>query len=229
MAIVRSAHAAAAEGLADAGSSAPLRTRRAEVLACLEDAGEPTTVAVVAERTDLHVNTARFHLDALVADRLAERSAESSGSPGRPRILYRARPRPSGPRSYRLLGRMLSGLVADLDPDGSAAVRTGQAWGRELVDAAPGTQDADEALVRLDALMDDVGFDPVTTPRRSGAEVQLRHCPFLEVAADQSDVVCGLHRGLIEGALEQIHAPLAVEELRPFVGPGLCVARLRSR
>lgn len=230
MAIVRSAHVGGTERLTDTASAARLGARRTEVLACLEGASEPVTVTAVAERTGLHVNTARFHLDGLVGDGLAERSAEASGSPGRPRILYRARVRPSGPRSYRLLGSMLSGLVGDLDPDGSAAARAGRAWGRRLV-AAPGDgHDRDEALTRLDALMEDVGFDPLTEPGRSGgAEVRLRHCPFLEVATERPAVVCAVHRGLIEGALEQLDAPLELSELRPFVAPGLCVARLRSR
>jgi predicted ArsR family transcriptional regulator len=229
MAIVRSAHVEAAERLTDGASGAALGARRAEVLACLEDATGPVTVASVAERTGLHVNTARFHLDGLVGAGRAERSAEASGAPGRPRILYRARPLPSGPRSYRLLGRMLTAAVGDLDPDGSAAARAGQAWGRRLVDSHGSTRDPEEALARLDALMEDVGFDPVTESLAGAAEIRLRHCPFLEVANERPEVVCALHRGLIDGALEQLDAPLEVRELRPFVEPGLCVARLRSR
>jgi predicted ArsR family transcriptional regulator len=231
MAIVRFAHADHAGRLTDPPSAAQPGARRAAVLACLEESAEPVGVATVAERTGLHVNTARFHLDGLVGQGLAERYAEASGSPGRPRILYRPLPRPTGPRSYQLLGRMLAGVVADLDPDGAAADSAGEAWGRELVDASPGGgRDHDGVLVRLDALMTEVGFQPVTTTEPGGgAEIDLHHCPFLEVATERTAVVCGLHRGLMKGALDRLGASLDVAELRPFERPGVCVARLRSR
>jgi predicted ArsR family transcriptional regulator len=231
MAIVPSTHPGGTERLTDPEPVARLGARRTQVLECLRKAAEPVTVATVAERTDLHVNTARFHLDGLVGHGLAERSALSSGSRGRPRIEYRARAPRSGPRSYQLLGRMLGGLVADLDPSGSAALRAGRSWGRQLVDSSPGDgHDRETALVRLDALMEGVGFAPVTDPGEGNdAEVRLHHCPFLEVAAERSEVVCAVHRGLMEGALDEIDAPLEVTDLRPFVRPGVCVARLRSR
>ena len=49
------------------------------------------------------------------------------------------------------------------------------------------------------------------------------------LAAMHPDVVCGMHGGLIAGALAELGGRLDLEELRPFVEPGLCVARLGSR
>jgi predicted ArsR family transcriptional regulator len=57
----------------------------------------------------------------------------------------------------------------------------------------------------------------------------LRHCPFLEVAADRSSVVCPVHLGLMQGALDAWDAPLTVDRLDPFVEPDLCLAHLSDK
>ncbi|MDN5725386.1 MAG: helix-turn-helix domain-containing protein [Propionibacteriales bacterium] len=69
-------------------------------------------------------------------------------------------------------------------------------------------------------LLDDLGF----APERHGAAVDLRHCPFLELAEVRSQVVCPLHLGLMQGALEG--TPVGVDRLDPFVEPDRCVAHL---
>jgi predicted ArsR family transcriptional regulator len=207
-----------------------LGARRRAVLDGLRRSPEPTTAAAVADRTGLHLNTARFHLDGLVEQGHAERRAEERGTPGRPRILYSARAAAAEPRSYGLLSRMLAGLVATLDRDGSAARQAGRDWGRRLVEAAGPAEHAgaDDALERLDALMDEIGFEPETLPGGE-PEVHVHHCPFRDVAQVSADVVCALHLGLMQGALDELGAPVQVESLRPFATPRLCVARLAAR
>jgi predicted ArsR family transcriptional regulator len=217
--------------LTDVAPHAPgvVATSRRRILDELRAAEEPLSAAEMAERAGLHLNTARFHLDKLVEHGHAERHTEARSTPGRPRIRYAARaagdPRP---RSYQLMARMLASLVATLDRDGTATAEAGRAWGRHLV-ASPvpmARVDVPEALARLDALMDAVGFAPETS---SGAEPEMRlhHCPFLEVAELEPGVACTLHRGLIEGALGQVGGPVELEDLQPFVAPSLCIARLR--
>ena len=51
--------------------------------------------------------------------------------------------------------------------------------------------------------------------------------PF-PVAADDDhrDLVCTLHRGLVEGMVGGLKPPLAVKEFKPFVERGIC--RLRA-
>ena len=66
--------------------------RRAQVLDVLRHAGEPLGAAEIAERTGIHVNTARFHLDALVSDGTVSQELEQSAGPGRPRAVYAVRP-----------------------------------------------------------------------------------------------------------------------------------------
>jgi predicted ArsR family transcriptional regulator len=217
--------------LADQPAELPARGRRTEVLALLREADQPLSVAEVAESMGLHLNTARFHLDGLVEDGLAERTAEPRETPGRPRILYSAEGPSLGPRSYELLAEMLTGFVASLDDPGPATVALGQAWGRHLVErAAPSERiDAAEAVNRLDRLLDAVGFQPDTRETESGVEVRLRRCPFREVAEKHTDVVCAIHLGLMQGALDELDAPVTATSLQPFVTPHLCVAHLQSR
>jgi predicted ArsR family transcriptional regulator len=217
--------------LTDPATSEPsaLGARRAAVLDRLVEAGRPVAADEMAELTGLHVNTARFHLDRLVEQGRAERQTEERATPGRPRIQYVARAAASdSPSSYRLLARMLVGLVTTLDPEGAAAVDAGRAWGRHLVPPVPPTArvDALEALRRLDALMDEVGFAPETTIGPE-PEVRLHHCPFLEVAQESPEVVCALHRGLMEGALDALGAPVRLGDLQPFDTPQSCLARLQ--
>jgi predicted ArsR family transcriptional regulator len=203
--------------------------RRRGVLDRLQRAGRPVSAAEMAGQAGLHLNTARFHLDKLVEQGHADRHAEERATSGRPHILYVARAaRAESPRSYRLLSRMLAGLAATLDRDGSATAEVGRAWGRHLVDPVPPMTrlDAAEAIERLDAMMDEVGFAPETS---TGAEpeVRLHHCPFLEAARAEPEVVCALHRGLIEGALDELGSSVRIRDLRPFITPRMCVARLR--
>jgi predicted ArsR family transcriptional regulator len=214
----------------DPAAHPDLGARRTEVLACLQEAPGALGVADVADRTGLHVNTARFHLDRLVERGLAESGAERGGVRGRPRILYEARTRDAGPRSYRLLGGVMTGLVGALDPEGTAAVDAGRAWGRHLVAGLPPDRHAgsEAALQRLDTVLEGVGFGQAREDDDAGTELRIHHCPFLEVAGEHPAVVCTLHRGLLEGAVESLGAAVEVAGLRPFAAPGVCVATLRS-
>lgn len=212
----------------DAAPATGLGRRARLVLDHLVSADEPQSAAQVADGCRLHLNTARFHLDALVSRGVADRFTEERATPGRPRILYAARTRAAGPHSYRLLARMLGGIVASLDGDGAAVAEAGRAWGRELVGpVAPSHRvDADAAARRLTVLLDEVGFDPEMDPGAATFTVLIRHCPFAEVVAEHGTVVCGLHLGLMEGALDELGAPLEVDALEPLVAPSLCVTRL---
>jgi predicted ArsR family transcriptional regulator len=217
--------------LTDQAPGPVLGESRGRVLDVLRAAAEPMGVQEIAERTGLHPNTARFHLEGLVDAGLAERRAEERHRPGRPRMLYRARAGESvaGQRSYRLLAEMLTGLVADTLPHPQrAAVAAGEVWGRYLAErpAPLHRVDAEEAIQRLSAVLADAGFapGPVGDPRKP--VIPLRHCPFREVAEQHRDVVCSLHLGLIRGVLAEARAPLLADRLEPLVEPSLCLAHL---
>jgi len=220
----------------DAG--VPLGRSRARVLELLREAAAPLGVQEVAERCGLHPNTARFHLDALVAAGLAIRGPQPNPGVrrlGRPAIGYRAAGgdapgAPAGERRYRLLAEMLASMIAGLLPDSAAtAEQAGREWGGYLAEQPPPYQPptADRALADLTALLDDMGFDPeLAAAPGTPPRILLRECPFREVAGRHQAVVCSLHLGVIRGALARMRAPLTAGRLEPFTGPGLCLVHL---
>ncbi|MGP1674531.1 MAG: hypothetical protein ACTS8Z_04880 [Candidatus Limnocylindrales bacterium] len=94
-------------------------------------------------------------------------------------------------------------------------------------DVAP-TPTAVDAVDRLVTLLDHAGFAP-ERPAGAGDPIRLRHCPFGPLAREHRDVVCGVHLGLMRGALREMGAPLDAVRLEPFVAPDLCVAHLGPR
>ena len=207
---------------------------RARVLALLQDAGEPMTAAAAGARLGLHVNSARFHLDALTEDGLVVRHREERTVPGRPRMLYAAaRAAPAvAHRSYRLLAEILTTFLADRLPDpADSAAEAGQAWGRYLAPPAIPFQQPQEAraLESLVDTLDRIGFDSRAVEEGGDLRLEVSHCPFLEVAEGHNDVVCSVHLGLIRGILEQLNAPVSAGALEPLVEPSRCIAHLTRR
>ena len=98
--------------------------------------------------------------------------------------------------------------------------------------------DSARALERVVRLLDDVGFAPriskaTGTTTKIGATVnatviELQQCPFYDIAREHTDVVCAVHLGLIQGALDQMQAPPATVSLDPFVRPDLCLVHISS-
>lgn len=204
---------------------------RAEVLGVLQSAGSALSVTDIADRVWLHPNTARFHLDGLVEQGLAERETEQRAAPGRPRALYRASKESerSGRRSYRLLAEILASYVAThTKRPGKDAMEAGEAWGGFLAERpAPFRQiSASGATKQLVEVLDELGFGP--QPQKTGGDrrILLHQCPFREVAEEHQEVVCAVHLGLMRGFLSELNAPITATRLDPFVEPNLCVTQL---
>lgn len=170
----------------------------------------------LAERFELHPNTIRWHLGVLTDSGLVEEIPERRRGRGRPSIVHRLTGEgiASGRDEYRLLATMLTDVVAG-DKDGEArAYETGVRWGRHLQQAEP-----DAGLVEL---LDREGFDA----ERRGDVLEMRRCPFYALAENAPQVICTIHHGIVDGALEEADSDESVARLDPFVEPGLCVAHL---
>ena len=207
---------------------------RERVLAVLQNSGQPLGVGDIAAQVDLHPNTARFHLDALVEAGLATRVSEDRDVPGRPRALYAASPDSSrvGRRSYRLLAEILASYLAGHEEHPELAARqAGEAWGHFLADRPRPFQrtTAAGATDQLVDVLDSIGFAPEAVTQGRAQEILLHQCPFREVAEAHREVVCSIHLGLMQGVLAELDAPLDATRLDAFVEPGLCVARLATR
>lgn len=203
---------------------------RARVLSILRDLPAPATAADVAGRLGGHANTARFHLEALVAAGVVERHREDRTAPGRPRTHYAlaATAGVAPQRSYRILAEILASHVASTSPDPAAeAAQAGRDFARHLVPEGARADTPAVAAEVVAAQLAGLGFDSRPAPDPHGARLDVRSCPFLEVATGHLDVVCSVHRGLMEGLLAGIAAPVEVTSLEPLVAPGHCVARLR--
>ena len=193
----------------------------------LRTARDGLDVRELARRIGLHENTVRWHLGILGDAGLVDAKAAEDGKPGRPRMLYRLRPGAAATRGgdeHRLLATVLTGTVAEL-PDGAERAReAGRAWGRFLVRRpSPLERPAeDTAVAEVTRLLDEEGF----AAEAHGRVIHMHRCPFHDLAESNPEVVCGVHLGLMMGALEELGSDLEVEGLDVFVRPDLCIARL---
>jgi predicted ArsR family transcriptional regulator len=177
----------------------------------------------LAAELHLHPNTVRAHLELLRRAGLVTSMLEERHRPGRPRRLFRARPR-SAADEHQLLAAGLAGSLDPL-PDGPRlAEEAGRRWGRHLVERPAPDERVDEieSEQRVCDLLDERGF----SPELDGRVIRMRNCPFRELAERYPRVVCALHRGLLNGALEELDAPVRVATLTPWVTPETCEAEL---
>jgi predicted ArsR family transcriptional regulator len=193
-------------------------------------AARPVSIREMSRRLSLHPNTLRPHLRRLEEAGLVAREIRKSASVGRPQTLYSVRePEDQEGRDYRLLAEMLLGVVqGKRQVDRAHALAT--QWGSYLVAQGgpkPGVKlPARRNLAILQQAMARAGFDP-RFRRLAGShiEITMRDCPFRELTDDYREVVCVLHRGLMEGMLGNLKPPLSLKEFRPFVERGICRAR----
>jgi predicted ArsR family transcriptional regulator len=212
---------------------------RVRMLELVRRADGGLTAAQVVEATGLHPSTVRAHLDQLTESGLLTRHRRGDGSPGRPAWQYQAAPRPDGSdgqspvgdRPYReLAAALIEHLARDADDPHTAGVRAGRGWGRALAAPLAGSSTRTAPVDGLVGVLDQLGFTPhvVERPDPGSAVVHLRSCPFLELALANPDVVCGVHEGVIGGALGALGASAADTDLQPFAAPGACVVRVRT-
>lgn len=208
-------------GPLEAATTPALSAARAQVLEALRASGRPMTVKQLADAFDLHTNTVREHLDALVADELAVRESSSPTGRGRPALYYRAA---SGTREmardYQLLSEVLADQIAVLPNPVEVSVRAGQNWGEQMLargEAEPGVTGVVDVMGRM-------GFDPDAID--ANGDLMLRSCPILTAARRQPDVVCQVHKGLAMAMVAADgHDPDRVG-LEPFGHPEGCVLHL---
>ena len=207
--------------------------RRTHIIQLLRDSREPLSVADIADRVGIHVNTARFHLQSLVDAGLATREVEASSGPGRPRVVYTGT-LPSQThehaQGFRLLSEMLTTAIAQKDPEaGPWLYGVGREWGRYLTTRVPPftTVDETEIAARLVDKLDALWFAPELRQDALGnLSLLLHNCPFVDTARRCPKVVCQLHAGMINGSLEEMRSTHRLMELHPIASPHLCVGEI---
>lgn len=175
------------------------------------------SAAELAERLGLHPNTVRPHLDRMREAGLVEVETVHRGTVGRPQLRYSLAAGAPGlgldPPSHTLLAGLLAALADELGAEGADAAQLGQRWGQEAVARRQGARGCLAALV---GELDRLGFDPVTSDVELGDGQRVRidflHCPFRELAEAYPELVCHLHRGIVEGVVDASDEPGMVED-----------------
>lgn len=206
-----------------------LTPARRRVLSAVIEA--PGTLNDLVDRLGGHPNTTRQHLEALAAEGLVESETVAIEGPGRRPQSYTA----TGEGVRALRGeegrteyRELVGVIArDFVQHGHPAERSfeiGRRWGNERAALVAASGDRDAVKATLTTLFAELGFSPREAP---DGLIRLETCPMLDLAREYPQVICEIHRGLIQGVLDHVRSREQFE-LRPFAEPGACLVGLGS-
>ncbi len=207
----------------------------------LARSAKPRSTAEVAESLELHPNTVRPHLERMREVGLLAVETDNHGGVGRPQHLYSLAPdAPSlglEPAPMPMLARMLLGVAAAAGAAGDEALEAGREHGRaaaraylDEVGRTAGEAGEEKALTCLRALGTELarlGFDPAVASDGEGVTVAFTHCPFAELAQAHPDIVCHLHRGLVEGFVGTLGGA-QVERFRTLLDRQPCRVELSS-
>jgi predicted ArsR family transcriptional regulator len=184
--------------------------------------GRPVSVRELSARLGLHVNTLRPHLRRLEeAGLITSESQRGATSVGRPQTVYSVTEREEREgRDYRLFADMVAGQITGARQR-DRAVTTAREWGAYLIGRAaprPGARGSSGPnLAVLQEALAEAGFDPRFRRRGRGrVDITLRDCPFRDLLDEHRDLVCALHRGLLEGMLASSRPPMRLESLEPL-------------
>lgn len=206
---------------------------RREVLDVLVMQSEPVTAHHIAHALHQHHNTIREHLDGLRRIGLVIRVKGPAVGRGRPPWFYSATEAASedgGVNDYAGLAAALAGHIARTSKTPIIeAEDAGRHWGKNLLPQEESVADKSSENIVF-TLLDDLGYSPELDNSfkvDGDTRLRLRRCPLLAAANQNPDVVCSVHRGLIEGVISTHGAEPLDVELIPFAEPGACSLHLR--
>lgn len=195
--------------------------------------GRPVSVRELATRLSLHPNTLRPHLRRLEEAGLVASEVHRGATVGRPQVLFVALDREGREgRDYRLLGEILASLLTNARQR-ERAETIAREWGAYLVGRSvprPGARGpSGPNLAVLQEALAEAGFDP-RFRRRSAktVEISLRDCPFRDLLEEHRELVCAVHKGLLEGMLGASRPSLRMTEFEPLAERS-AVCRLVAR
>ncbi|MEO6533380.1 MAG: hypothetical protein ABIO06_07380 [Pseudolysinimonas sp.] len=193
-------------------------TRRL-ILDTLRASTVPLGAQSLAGELGLHVTTTRFHLDQLERVSLVRRQTGMQQRRGRPSVLYTPTGEPRGDAARAGFIDVLVDALGD-QPDGPAAsAEAGRRWA-DSIDLPVHNRGA------VTELLESLGFEP----EPDGDTIRLRSCPFRDPARAHPEIVCSVHRGLLERVVQNSDGSSDHEiRLIPFVEPELCLVTLTAR
>ncbi|ANE03755.1 helix-turn-helix transcriptional regulator [Corynebacterium crudilactis] len=215
-----------------------LSPKQREVLDVLQTFPDGARAQDIAKKLDLHVNTARGHLEELVAKEAIRVVTAAAKGRGRPFLIFQTRvpDNKAVAKEYITLIELMANMLGDVEDDAltNPALRTkareiGTQWAHIMgIDHAEAAE-LDEALSPLITRLREMGFDPTTTENTNEAEASLalHSCPFVVNDKRPSSFVCAIHAGFIQeslGSNNQIHL-----ELKPLNAPGTCKVHVLNK
>ena len=187
----------------------------------------PLATGEIADTLGLHSNTVRPHLERMREVGLVERESRQQGV-GRPQHRYRlAADAPSlglEPPTFPLLARLLARVARSAGVTSDEAAEIGREEGQADARRIRSGSCLDALVVQLTRL----GFDPAVVTDDDLTTVAFTHCPFADLAAEHPDIVCHLHRGLVEGLVDS-YDDTEVDEFRTYIDRAPCQVDLVSR
>jgi predicted ArsR family transcriptional regulator len=193
---------------------------------------EPVSRDQASAGTGAPRHVVKFHLDKLVEQRLLDieyrrLTGRSGPGAGRPAKLYRRADRQITvtipERRYELAARLLAEAAEESMRNGvvmgDALASATSAQGDILAErwqAATAEADARPVLSQLRDLLANEGYEP----RVEGQQVLLTNCPFHELAAQHTQLVCGLNYQLLASATSRLFQHTVQTALDP--GPRRC-------
>jgi predicted ArsR family transcriptional regulator len=199
-------------------------------------ASRVTSIAALAEP----VRCAKFHLDKLVDDELLEfefRRPPGRRGPGagRPSKVYRRSAREVAvslpERHYELAGRLLAEAVTRSQLEGesvagglrNAARATGCSLAERILEQTGHKAGQTKLLKAVIAELEGQGYEP----RREPDGIIMGNCPFHSLAAEYTDLVCGMNLDIMHGLLDCLEGSGLEAKLDPVEGQ--CCVRLQEQ
>jgi predicted ArsR family transcriptional regulator len=166
----------------------------------------PRSTAEIAAELALHPNTVRPHLERMREVGLLAVEVDNRGAVGRPQHRYTlAADAPSlglEPAAYPILAALLANVAALFGPESDSVADVAKDHGRRRAEARRATAPGAGCVAAVEAELADMGFDPATAQDGNVATVAFTRCPFRPLAEAFPDLVCHLHRGMVEGMVD---------------------------
>ena len=200
-------------------------------------APEPVSREHAAAAVDKPLHSVKFHLDRLVEEGLLEveyrrLTGRTGPGAGRTSKLYRRAERQVSvslpERRYDLAGEVLAAAVERSAREGSpiteAVKHVARATGSRLAGEQTAARRPSPAASTgsLVGVLRDHGYEP----RLVDDDVCLTNCPFDRLAAEHTELVCGMNLALVDGVLAGLNIDRMSARLEPQ--PGFCCVKVAT-
>ncbi|GAC56950.1 hypothetical protein GOHSU_14_01170 [Gordonia hirsuta DSM 44140 = NBRC 16056] len=205
--------------------------QRDKVRSLVAESGAPIDAQTIAAALDVHVTTARFHLNNLVSEGSAVTVTLPPDGVGRPRVGYQV---VIPPPIDDLLIMLITRIGTTPEAREELAAEVGRAWASKHLPVTVQPSDADrlpDPVVLAETILTRLGFRITEVLSAFGDhEITIGGCPLQELEADLPEVARGVVRGMLEAALSAGSATLGSSyavTVQPDSRAGACELHLQ--